>query len=154
MSILFLIFLEKSACMHAWVLWFFQVLITFSFISEPFFVVHLLFSTLFSFSPIYREKKPLSPALVAKGCLGGLGGNPSLSKKIGDLRIYFSNLHLKIRNIFSQTKKENLLASKSLFPLSFIIWETPSLELGLHPFKISTMSIFQYFSTKLKKGTY
>jgi hypothetical protein len=46
---------------------------------------------------------------------GGGGGNPSLSKKIGDLRIYFSNLHLKIRNIFSKTKNENLLASKSLF---------------------------------------
>jgi hypothetical protein len=123
-----------------------SVLITFSFISEPFFVVHLLFFTLFSFSPIYREKKPLSPPVVAKGCLGMWeGGNPSLSKKIGDLRIYFSNLHLKIRNIFSQTKKENLLASKSLFLLSFIIWETPSLKLELHTFKISTMSKFNIF---------
>jgi hypothetical protein len=63
---------------------------------RTFFVVHLLFSTLFSFSPIYKEKKPLSPPLVAKGCLGGVGEQSFLEQK-----------DLGLENIFLQSPSQN-----------------------------------------------
>ncbi len=120
----------------------------------------------FSFPPIYREKKPLSPPIVAKGCLDkmilqsrrkgvcvGGGGGSFLEQKDWGLENIFLQSPSQNKKHFFKNQKRKLVSQQVPFPLSFIIWETPSLELGLHTFKISTMSKFQYFSTKLKKGT-